>query len=84
MGHTGPGPRVHQAGQQGAVRLWKIPAPEGHSTSEPFRPEQFAAALRCLKPGKTPGLDSTFPEFILHAGMVLKSWFCDFLSSCMR
>jgi len=53
--------------------LWKIPTPEGHSISEPFRPEVFAAALRRLKPGKSPGLDSIFPEFILHAGSDLKS-----------
>ena len=32
--------------------LWKIPTPEDHSISEPFRPEEFAAALRRLKPGK--------------------------------
>jgi len=64
--------------------LWKFPTPEGHSISEPFRPEEFAAALRRLKPGKSPGLDSIFPEFIPHAGSVLKSWFCDFLNSCMR
>jgi len=64
--------------------LWKIPTPEGHSISEPFKPEEFAAVLRRLKPGKSPGLDSIFPEFILHAGSALKSWFCDFLSSCMR
>ena len=64
--------------------LWKIPTPEAHIVSEPFRTEEFAAALRCLKPGKSLGLDSIFPEFILHAGSALKSWFCDFLNSCMR
>jgi len=64
--------------------LWKMPTPEGHSISEPFRPEEFAAALRHLKPGKSPGLDSIFPEFILHAGSALKSWFCDFICSSMR
>jgi len=64
--------------------LWKIPTPESHSISEPFRPEELAAALIGLKPGKSPGLDSIFPEFILHAGSALKSWFCDFLSSCMH
>jgi len=64
--------------------LWMIPTPEGHSISEPFRPEEFSAALRRLKPGKTPGLDSIFPEFILHARSALKSWFWDFLNSCMR
>jgi len=45
--------------------LWKIPTPEGHSISEPFRPEVLAAALRRLKPRKSLGLDSIFPEFIL-------------------
>ena len=29
-------------------------------------------------------MDSIFPEFILHAGSALKSWFCDFLNFCMR
>jgi len=64
--------------------LWKIPTPEGHSISEPFRPEELAAALKRLKPEKSPGLDSIFPEFILCARSALKSWFCDFLTSCMR
>jgi len=64
--------------------LWKIPAPEGHSISEPYRLEELAAALGRLKPGKSPGLDSIFTEFILHIGSALKFWFCDFLTSCMR
>jgi len=62
----------------------KIPTPEGYSIFGPFWPEEVAATLRRLKPGKTPGLDSIFPEFILHAGSALKSCFCDFLSSWMR
>jgi len=36
--------------------LWKIPTHEGHSISESFRPEEFAAALRHLKPRKRMGL----------------------------
>jgi len=83
---------AHRAGDRESTRLvnkelsdlWKIPTPEGRSISEPFRPEELAAGLRRLKPGKSPGLDSIFPEFILHAGPALKSWFCDFLTSCMR
>ena len=63
--------------------LWKIPTPGGQSISEPFRPEELAATLRRLKPGKSPGLASKFPEFILHTRSSLKSWFCDFLNSCM-
>jgi len=27
---------------------------------------------------------SIFPEFILHAESALKSWFCDFPTSCLR
>ena len=64
--------------------LWNVPIPEGHSISDPFRPEELAAALRRLMPGKSPGLDSIFSEFILHAGSALKSSFCGFLTSCMR
>jgi len=64
--------------------LWKILTPEGHSISEPFRPEEFAATLRRWKPEKSPVLDSIFPECILHAGSALKSWFCNFLNNCMR
>jgi len=47
--------------------LWKIPTPEVHSISEPFRPVEFAAALRHLKPGKSTGLDSICPEFIAYS-----------------
>ena len=64
--------------------LWKIPTPEGNSTSELIRPKELAATVGCQKPGKSPGLDSIFLEFILHAGSALKSWFCDFLTSWMR
>ena len=83
--------RVHKTGGRKSTRfvnkqlsdLWKIPTPEGYGISEPFRPEEFAAALRRLKPGMSPELDAIFPEFILHVGSALKPWFCDFLNSCM-
>ena len=29
-------------------------------------------------------MDSTFLEFILQAGSALRSWFCDFLNSCIH
>jgi len=64
--------------------LWKFRSPEGNCISVPFLPEELAAALRRLQTGKSPGLDSIFPEFIQHAGSALKSWFCDFLPSCLR
>jgi len=56
----------------------------GSQYLQTFRLEELAAALRRLKPGKSPGLDSIFPEFILRARSALKSWFCDFLNSFMR
>ena len=40
--------------------------------------------LEHLEPGKSPGLDSIFPEFILHAESALKSWFYDFLTSQLK
>jgi len=83
--------RAPKTGDQKSTRLvnkelsdlWKIPTPESHSISEPFRLEKLAAALRRLKPGKSPGVDSIFPEFILNARSVVKSWLCDFLNFCM-
>ena len=45
---------------------------------------ELAAALRRLKPGKSPGLNYIIPEFILQAGLAMKSCFCDFLTPCMR
>jgi len=70
----------------------KITSPQGWSTRicqtygrfQHLRGHSISAALRRRKPGaKSPGLDSIFPEFILHTRSALKSWFCDFLSSCM-
>jgi len=83
---------AHETGDHESTRLvnqqlsdlWKIPTPEGHSISKPFRPEELVTALRRLKPEKSPGLDSIFPDFIVHTGSALISWFCDFLTSCMR
>ena len=64
--------------------LWKIPTPEDHSISEPFRPEEFAAALRRLKPGKSPGMDSIFTEFIRHAGSGSQILVLRLTHPCMR
>ena len=74
---------AHRTGDRESIRLvnkelsdlWKITTPEGHSISEPFRQEELAAALRRLKPRKSPGLGSIFPEFILHGGSALNLGF---------
>ena len=52
--------------------------------SESFTSQEFAAALKHLKPGKVPGPDFIFPELITHAGAALKSCLCGFLSSCLQ
>ena len=51
--------------------------------SKSFTSQEFAAALKHLKPGKAPGPDSICPELIIHAGAALKSWLCVFLSSSL-
>ena len=51
--------------------LWKVPTPEENSISGPFVPEELAAPLRRLKPGKSPGRDYIFLDFILHVGLPL-------------
>jgi len=92
-GHTMAGRRVRtRTGRRESTRLvnknlsnfWKILRPQGYSIFNLFRPEDLAVALRRLRPGKCRSLDSIFPEFILHARSAFKSWFCDFLTSCMR
>ena len=62
--------------------LWRATTPDAVNISDNFSQREFAAALQHLKPGKAPGPDSICSELILHAGAALKSWLCDFLSSC--
>ena len=64
--------------------LWRATTPDAVNISDNFSQREFAAALQCLKPGKAPGPDSICSELILHARAALKSWLCDFLSSCLR
>ena len=52
--------------------------------SKRFTSQDFAAALKHLKPGKAPGPDSICLKLITHTGAALKSWLCGFLSSCMH
>ena len=61
--------------------LWRATTPDQVNISDNFSHKEFAAVLQHLKPGKTSGPDSIFPELILHAGAALKSWLRDFLSS---
>ena len=63
--------------------LWRVTTPDAVNVSDNFSQREFTAALQHLKPGKAPGPDSICLELILHAGAALKSWLCDFLSSCL-
>ena len=64
--------------------LWRATTPDPINISGNFSQREFAAALQYLKPGKAPGPDSICPKLIVHAGAALKSWLCNFLSSCLR
>ena len=64
--------------------LWRATTPDAVNISDNFSHRKFAAALQHLKPGKTPGPNSIFPELILYAGAALKFWLRDFLSSCPK
>ena len=64
--------------------LWRVPTSDYDNLSGAFSPDEFDAALQHTKPGKAPGHDFICPEFILHAGKVLKSWLREVLSSCLH
>ena len=58
--------------------LWRATPASPVNISKSFTSQKFAAALKHLKPGKAPGLDSIRPKLIIHAGTALKSWLCGF------
>ena len=64
--------------------LWRATTPNAVNISDNFSQKEFTAALQHLKPGKAPGPDSICPKLILHAEAALKSWLCDFISSCLH
>ena len=49
-----------------------------------FSHRKFTAALQHLKPGNASVPNSICLELIIHAGVALKSWLRDFLSSSLR
>ena len=77
-------PKSSRLVSQEVSDLWRATTPDPVNISDNFSQREFAAALQHLKPGKAPGPDSICSELILHAGAALKSWFRDFLSSCLR
>ena len=46
--------------------LWRVTTPDPVNISDNFLQKEFTPGLQHLKQGKTPGLDSIFPELILH------------------
>ena len=64
--------------------LWRATTPDPVNIFDTFSQREFTAALQHLKPGKAAGPDSICLELRLHAGVALKSWLRDFLSSCLR
>ena len=66
-----------------SANLWRVLAPDSQSLFSDFTIQELTFALQHLKPGKAAGPDSICPELILHAGSEMKSWLCEFLSSCL-
>ena len=64
--------------------VWRATSTSSVKIAESFISQEFAAAHKHLKPGKTSGPDSICSDLITHAGAALKSWLCGFLSSCLR
>ena len=64
--------------------LWRTTPTSPVNIFESFTSQECAAALKHLKPGKSPSLDSICPELTTHDGAALKSWLCGFLFSCLR
>ena len=79
-----PDRRVYQAHQQAAVRPMEGPNAWGKQYLWPFQARGACCHPPAPEARKSPGLDSIFPEFILPAVLTLKSWFSNFLTSCMR
>ena len=79
--------RDHESAQLMASEvsdLWRVLTPDSQSISSDFTVKGLTSAIQHQKPGKAAGPDSTCPELILHAGFGMKSWLCEFLSSCLR
>ena len=64
--------------------LWKATPTSPVNIPGSFTSQEFAAALKHLKPRKASCPDSICPELITHAEAALKSCMCCFLSSFLR
>ena len=64
--------------------FWRATTPSPVDIPGNFSSREFTFALQHLNLNKVPGPDSIFPELILHVGTALKTWFCGFLSLCLR
>ena len=63
--------------------LWRATPTSPVNIFESFTSQEFAAALKHLKPGKASGSVSICPELIIHAGAALNFWLCGFfLPAC--
>ena len=58
--------------------LW-APATNPVNVSGDLIFKEFTGALQHLKPGKVSGLNSLYPELIIHIGTALKSWLRGFI-----
>ncbi|KAL7857706.1 hypothetical protein AOLI_G00178080 [Acnodon oligacanthus] len=49
-----------------------------------FTVAELSAAINKLKPGKSPGQDNIYPEFVIHQSDKTSRWLCSFFSACFQ
>ena len=82
--HKTPDRAFSKQVQREISHFWKTDTPGYTPISGSFSQEEFNIALQHLKCGKATNPDAICPELITHAGMEIKPWLREFLSSCLR
>ena len=74
---------IHYSVNQKLKEAWNALSVDQDLTSE-FTIEELVAAMKTLKPGKSPGPDNIHPEFILHLDDSCLKWLTKLFSTCME
>ena len=71
--YTNPNKLFTYSVNQKLKEAWNAPSVDQDLTSE-FTIEELVAAMKTIKPGKSPGPDNIHPEFILHLNDSCLKW----------
>ena len=81
--YTNPNKLFTYSINQKLKEAWNAPTVDQDLTSE-FTIEELVAAMKTLKPGKSPGPDNIHPEFILLLDNSCLKWLTKLFSTCME